>query len=74
MDFYGIARQQVDTSMSDQFQYRETPEPDRDPDPDTPRRGILTAIRLHLSNDLRALAAVIEPSQPLTPKPGGSHR
>lgn len=72
MDLYGIARQQIDTSMNDQFQT--LPEPGRHAEPPTPRPGIITTIRAHLSAELRALAAAIEPRQPLTPKPSGTHR
>ena len=72
MDLYGIARQQIDTSMNDQF--RDAPGPDRTVEPATPRAGIVTSLRAHLSAELRALAAAIEPRQPLNPKPSGSHR
>lgn len=72
MDFYGIARQQIETSMNDQF--RETPDPGTNVEPPITRSGIVTTIRAHLSADLRALARMIEPRQPMTPKPSGSHR
>lgn len=72
MDLYGIARQQIETSMSEQF--RETQEPDREAEPVTPRTGIVTSLRAHLSAELRALAAAIEPRQPLNPHPSGSRR
>lgn len=72
MDLYGIARQQIDTSMRDQF--RDAPESDRTTQQATPRTGIVTSLRARLGADLHALAAAIEPRQPLHPNPSGSHR
>ncbi len=72
MELFGIARQQIETSMNDQF--RETPDPGTNVEPPLSRTGIVTTIRARLSAELRALAALIEPCQPLNPKPSGSHR
>lgn len=72
MELFIIARQQVDHAMQDQF--RETPQTGETAPRIAPRAGIATTTRLCLGAGLRALAAAIEPHQPLTPQPGSSDR
>jgi hypothetical protein len=72
MDFYLIARQQVEHSMTEQF--RDTPHATERASQPAPRTGIVTTLRLRLSTDLRALAAAIEPRTPLAAHPGPSRR
>jgi hypothetical protein len=71
MELYGIARQQIEQSMTNQF--RETPETEGHARR-APRPGIVTTLRLRLSADLRALAAAIEPHRPLSPPTGAPQR
>jgi hypothetical protein len=72
MHLYGVAKTDIERETTAQF--RQSPETGRAELPAAPRAGLVTTLRARLSADLRALAAAIEPRQPLTPHTGASHR
>lgn len=66
MDLYLIAHQHIYHAMREQF--REERPLARSDISVTARPGIVTTVRTHLSAELRALAASIEPRSSLTQK------
>lgn len=72
MHLYGVAKTDIERAMTAQF--RETPAAERAELPAAPPAGVVTTLRARLSADLRALAAAIEPRQPLASHTGASHR